>query len=403
MNETLFIFAVPFEILARGGEALRAYRKALEDGYTYDLRVPVMIVGQDRSGKTSSKKSLKGEAFDPEEDSTNGIDVDPMLCEFATEVWRPTSLDAKERNYAQRAADVALEHMKLAQQSRKETSKTVKNEVPAVHTAPEDKVRDLQENSKVESKGVSPAQAPIEPKKVPLKAKSISKQVQQSAKDCIEPKHTIYTAEEIKESNQKEELAVRDEMLKKLQLTKNEAKKDDEAIELVLWDFAGQSFFYTTHVLFLSRIAMYILTHNLNNALEDKAVSQVKCGIHKRNVDTECDTTNLDFIHYWLSSIHALSHESKAKDLPAKLPVVFLVCTHADKPASGTQPEEVGKSILSNLGKSHKKHLVKHTFKVDNTRSGSEQGEDEEVKRLKKKIVEVAKQLPHLKEKIPLR
>ena len=356
--------------MARGGEALRAYRKALEDGYTYDLRVPVMIVGQDRSGKTSLKKSLKGEKFDPEEDSTNGIDIDPLLCEFATEVWRPTSSDEKERTYEQRAADVALERMQLGKSE--------------VHTTPEDKER------------------------------VFSEQVQQSGKDSIEPQNQIYTAEERKESkeskeskekesNQKEEFTVLDEILKKLQHTKDEAEKDDEAIELVLWDFAGQSLFYTTHVLFLSRIAIYVLTHNLSNKLEAKAVSQVKCGVHNRIVDIECDTTNLDFIHYWLSSIHALSHENESKDLPANLPVVFLVCTHADRPASGTQPEEVGKSILSNLDDSHKKHLVKHTFKVDNTRSGSEQGEDGEVKRLKEKIVKVAKQLPHLKAKIPLK
>ena len=388
---------------------MKAYRKALKYGYTYDLRVPVMIVGQDRSGKTSLKKSLKGEKFDLEEDSTNGIDVDPLLCEFATEVWRPTSSDEKERSYEQRAADVALEQMKLAQLSRKETVKTMKSEVPAVHTAPEDKQRGLQKNNKVESKGVSPEQAPTEPKET----KKVPHKVQQSGKGSTEPKNPIYTAEESKESkekesSQKEEFAVRDEMLKKLELPEDDAKKD-ETFELVLWDFAGQSLFYTTHVLFMSRIAMYILTHNLSNKLEAKAVSQVKCGVHKRTVDTECDTTNLDFIHYWLSSIHTLSHdsalsdESKPEELPAKLPVVFLVCTHADKLASGTQPEEVEESILTNLGMSHKEHLVKHTFKVDNTRSGSEQGEDEEVKRLKEEIVKVAKQLPHLKEKIPLR
>ena len=255
----------------------------------------------------------------------------------------------------------------------------------------------------MESKGVSPEQAPTEPKET----KKVPHKVQQSGKGSTEPKNPIYTAEESKESkekesSQKEEFAVRDEMLKKLELPEDDAKKD-ETFELVLWDFAGQSLFYTTHVLFMSRIAMYILTHNLSNKLEAKAVSQVKCGIHKRIVDTECDATNLDFIHYWLSSIHALSHESKSEHLPAKLPVVFLVCTHADKLASGTQPEEVEESILTNLGMSHKEHLVKHTFKVDNTRSGSEQGEDEEVKRLKEEIVKVAKQLPHLKVKIPLR
>ena len=37
----------------------------------------MMISGQHRAGKTSLKKSLKGTRFDPKEDCTAGIDVDP--------------------------------------------------------------------------------------------------------------------------------------------------------------------------------------------------------------------------------------------------------------------------------------------------------------------------------------
>ncbi len=36
-----------------------------------------MLIGQERSGKTSLKKSLKGQVFNPDEDSTDGIAVDP--------------------------------------------------------------------------------------------------------------------------------------------------------------------------------------------------------------------------------------------------------------------------------------------------------------------------------------
>ena len=410
------IFTVPYEILARGDAAMRAYRKALKDGETSDRRVPVMIVGQDRSGKTSLKKSLKGEIFNLEEDSTNGIVIDPLLCEFTTEGWRPTSLDEKEQSYEQRAAKVTLKNMKLEEQSRKEAMKMRKSEAATAHTAQKQKERGFQKETEPKlEKGVRLEQASVVPqsakeiKKVPLTVSAVPQRVQQSEmetqkriKESKKPVKSTYRPPEDKGSKQKEESAVLNEV-KTLYNAKEEDKGDDEALELVLWDFAGQSLFYTTHVLFMSRIAMYILTHNLSNKLEAKAVSQVKCGVHNRIVDTECDTTNLDFIHYWLSSIHALNHENESKDLPANLPVVFLVCTHADKPASGTQPEEVGKSILSNLDDSYKKHLVKHTFKVDNTRSGSGQSEDEEVKRLKEEIVKVAKQLPHLKAKIPLR
>lgn len=36
-----------------------------------------MLIGQDRAGKTSLKKSFLGLPFDPEEESTEGIEVDP--------------------------------------------------------------------------------------------------------------------------------------------------------------------------------------------------------------------------------------------------------------------------------------------------------------------------------------
>ena len=47
-----------------------------------------MLIGQDRAGKTSLKKSLKRICFDPEEDSTVGIEADPSLFKVTTETWR---------------------------------------------------------------------------------------------------------------------------------------------------------------------------------------------------------------------------------------------------------------------------------------------------------------------------
>ena len=40
-----------------------------------------MLIGQDRAGKTSLKKSFLGLSFDPDEDSTDGIEVDPSKFE----------------------------------------------------------------------------------------------------------------------------------------------------------------------------------------------------------------------------------------------------------------------------------------------------------------------------------
>ena len=54
----------------------------------------ILLVGQDRAGKTSLKKSLLGLPFNPKEQSTDGIEVDPSICEIEVDHvknWNSTS------------------------------------------------------------------------------------------------------------------------------------------------------------------------------------------------------------------------------------------------------------------------------------------------------------------------
>ena len=50
-----------------------------------------MVIGQDRAGKTSLKKSLLGEPFDPKEPSTVGVDVKCKVEEVKN--WQPLDDD----------------------------------------------------------------------------------------------------------------------------------------------------------------------------------------------------------------------------------------------------------------------------------------------------------------------
>ena len=80
---------------ARGDKALAAYHRAIETGgSTYDKRVKVLLVGQDRVGKTSLGKALRGEPFDKDELSTDGVQMIPAIKNAGTDAWRnPTSLE----------------------------------------------------------------------------------------------------------------------------------------------------------------------------------------------------------------------------------------------------------------------------------------------------------------------
>ena len=54
----------------------------MKDGYVTVYRGRILLIGQDRAGKTSLKKSLLGLPFDSKEQSTKGIEVDPSKCKI---------------------------------------------------------------------------------------------------------------------------------------------------------------------------------------------------------------------------------------------------------------------------------------------------------------------------------
>ena len=54
----------------------------MKDGYVTVNRGRILLIGQDRAGKTSLKKSLLGLPFDSKEQSTKGIEVDPSKCKI---------------------------------------------------------------------------------------------------------------------------------------------------------------------------------------------------------------------------------------------------------------------------------------------------------------------------------
>ena len=74
---------------ARGEKAVAAFHRVLETGgSTYDKRVKILLVGQDRVGKTSLGKALRGEPFDEAECSTDGVQMIPAVKNAGTGAWR---------------------------------------------------------------------------------------------------------------------------------------------------------------------------------------------------------------------------------------------------------------------------------------------------------------------------
>ena len=67
-----------------------------------------MLIGQDRAGKTSLKKSLIGLPFNPKEKSTDGIEVDPSTFQLDVDEvknWQP--IDERKQGLLGCSKDVA--------------------------------------------------------------------------------------------------------------------------------------------------------------------------------------------------------------------------------------------------------------------------------------------------------
>ena len=101
------ISLVPSEINARGPRAKLAYENALKTGKVKVYRARIMLIGQDRAGKTSLKKSFLSLPFDPGEESTDGIEVEPSKFEVdidRVKNWKHTD---EKWGLSQFAADLA--------------------------------------------------------------------------------------------------------------------------------------------------------------------------------------------------------------------------------------------------------------------------------------------------------
>ena len=120
---------VPQEIQAQGHRAEAAFKEAIEKGSVEVYRGRIMLIGQDRAGKTSLKKFLLGIPFNPEEESTVGIKVDPTKLEVEVDQvknWELTEhkkLDLSE--YGEDIAKITATHMKALEGESQETTDSV--------------------------------------------------------------------------------------------------------------------------------------------------------------------------------------------------------------------------------------------------------------------------------------
>ena len=395
---------VPPEIFVRGRLALEAYNKALAEGKTFDRRVPVMLIGREQSGKTSLKKSLRGELFDRNEKSTVGIDVDPSYFELSTEIWTIPEKDQEPNSgssisYEHHVARATVEHMTQTRRAFAPEAMPSPN-VPSVETVVASTSISTYDPAEVGTVSFSsheiqanrPDGTPNDPKELQMM-----------------PNESVQTSRHAESEDSKPDIPndVQTEMIKFLE---NNSKVENEEVHAVLWDFAGQSVYYTTHPIFLTLRAIYLLAYDLSKNPHDKAQPVPRQGLFQEFAESCGLEFNSDYLDFWMSSVASLASQEETDQVssesgvwPDKPPAVFLVCTHADTPYNSLcGPKKLANELYGSLrNKPYRRHL-RNVFVVDNTKSGRG-SECPGVKHLREKLQTVAKQLPQMREPIPIR
>ena len=408
-------------ILCRGPLAVEAYNKALKDGKADVKRVPVMIIGQNRAGKTSLKKSLKGETFSVMESSTEGIEMDPSYFKVSTDLWK-TGKKSKETDsdskflFDHHAAKLMIQSLKGENTNHRYAEEST---VVNGKRNPPLRLSDDPSTSNSESSAEASQITETETVENPF-VLELPEDVVTSVETLLQDDKAI--EEEVKrDATLTEKETLENQLVPELpddiaRLVENLLENDtmveeEDEIFSILWDFGGESVYYATHPIFLTEKAIYILAYDLSRDPHAKASVPVRKGLYRNSEDTSCSNTNMDYLDFWMSSVYSLVGPADASykdsDVPdmssVGLPPVFLVCTHVDKPYCSSVPRDLAREIYGFLrAKIYGDHLFKDVFLVDNTKSGST-CECPEVIRLRGEILTVARNLPQMKESIPLK
>ncbi|XP_015755712.1 PREDICTED: uncharacterized protein LOC107335204 [Acropora digitifera] len=394
-----------------------------------------MLIGQERSGKTSLKKSLQGLRFNPDEDSTTGIDIDPSDFKVTTEIWKTGKTDQAANkkgmasSFEHHVACLVVENLKEKQFSSElknvdklkdlESSLTVSTEVQ-IGSESNEIFQDRQGLStaivydQVRTSAYSYSTTQSEKEEDDADSLNSSGATHVGGGSRVFQTTESYLAQTKSRDNTVSSEKIPEEietLIKKLRDEIDKMESEDD-IYSVLWDFAGESVYYETHQLFLTPKAIYLLVYDLSRDPEESAQPVKKQGVFEKIEEQSCTKTNLDYLEHWMTSVSSQSSQTEDHDLysaststvlPKTLPPVFLVCTHSDQPFGGNDPSELAIKVYGSLKtKSYGGQLFHAVFNVDNTKSGL-QTECPEVKRLRESILAVAMELPLTKESIPIK
>ena len=324
-------------------EYSRAYSQALHEGEAKNNRIPIMLVGQDRGGKTSLMRRLLGLPFDKDQCSTTGIDVNviELTEQNAADPWKKT--EVKKFMTSESEAKIVL---------YKKTAEYL----------------DRGDQSNLEGDAPEPLKPVMSVKPImPLPVKPLLR-----------------------------------EEISKIKLQRSTEHDQNEVLRLFVSDFAGQSIYYDTHGCFVKPHCPYVLVYDLSLELDKPAVPKFKTSNEEEEIEMNNPhlNTNLDNFTSWLKFLQGLGecqdqqfpdksgHFTTAKGENFKLPPVLIALTHSDEMrGNNSKIDCVQKSINKVLFGEKYENVAPEFFVIDNTLEGDD-GDD--VRKLRRKLFDLS-------------
>ncbi|CAB4023160.1 serine threonine- kinase roco4 [Paramuricea clavata] len=343
-------------------EYSRAYSQALQEGEEKNNRIPIMLVGQGRSGKTSLMKRLLGLPFDKDELSTTGIDVNgiELTEQNAEDPWKKR--EVKTFMTSESEAKTVL-YKKTAEYFDRGVQRNLEGGAP----------EPLMPVKPLPVKPLPVKSLPVRPLPVkPLPVKPLP----------VKP----LLREEISK-------------IKSHRSTEHDQKK---VLRVFVTDFAGQSIYYDTHACFMKPHCPYVLVHDLSLKFDKLAVPRFKASNEEEEEEMNNPhfNTNLDHFTSWLKFLQGLG-ECQDQQFPDqtgycttadghkfKRPPVLIALTHSDKVKGNDRKiRSIQKRIENVLSASECKNVIPGVFLIDNALEG-DVGDD--VRKFRRKLFDIS-------------
>ncbi|XP_060080541.1 uncharacterized protein LOC132559926 [Ylistrum balloti] len=309
---------IPRAIKGMRKELVDKYMNLLSKGSYQSSNIRLMVVGNDRVGKTTlCQNMLKDKKFG-NTNGTDGIDVFVHSYQIDTTTKKKEKLGQTEHVVAlQKLACATVYGKPMWTEVEEKEEEQPEEEENMAEGAETDSVPHFSSRESID--------VPVTPPVTTIPANTLENKFEQI--DINQPINLSKTAHPVKSNyvvgKKTGEILIPDYVKRdvdcildeadKLRLAGRAAEKDNIAY-LSMWDFGGEKVFYDTHHVFLSKDAVYLLCFNVKEYQEKK---------------------NHQPILFWLQSIATYS-ECNGQ---CKGPPVILIGTHTDK-MEGTEEEK---------------------------------------------------------------